>query len=330
MKKLLNKLNGSGKFDVDALREEEHLSGDEHYEDVHYRKSATLPSDPRDHAEEIKPARKSSLPKKVISPRAKAMENDDKRSSKEIQKDKDKLNESDDKVIRKSFSLKNVTLFNKSTDQLKNTESPAVRSPSLKSMFSGYGPQKDSLVDVDGSDEEMNEDAAVPHNRALGTRDDEDLYFTAPIRVPSAPARAVTSPSPKGSKSPMMSSSPAQARTASPRIINSPPGSPQFTTQSSSPRVPTFSPTPTAPPQALKPSPLVLVADDFDAHFSNMGGRARNESITDDYGAPYRREKDHVDYAEDDEVDLDNELMQDRPKGGLFSSFGANKPKKLK
>lgn len=326
MKKLLNKLSNSGKIDVDSLREDS-------YSDEHIRKPSSLPSDSRDTSQEIK------LKKSFSGGGSVGRDNDfnkKKSSSSGIKSPRDKelkekLNESDDKALRKSGSRKNSM---KKSVEIKNQDS--MKSPALKNMFaSSYEHQKDTaLVDSDSS-----EDESVPRSRGNSMHDDEEFYTTMPIRVPSAPGRLASSPVP------LHSTPPLAALHVSPRASDSPaPSSPYMHSPPASPFRPVAVPTsptagaqvPNLPRSVSTPSPRVaqnvVAADDFDLRFGVVG-RPRNDSITDEsetvLGSDYARSQ----AADDDEEDVDMiddvEVTNQKGKTGLFSPR-KNKAKKLK
>jgi hypothetical protein len=330
MKKLLNKLSNSGNLRDESFPEE-HL-------EIHYRKSTTLPSDAKDTSADFKMKKSFSL-SKASSPRYKeAMESQQqedfskkKSSSIGVRKEKvrpslDKLNESDDKLVRKSKSMKSPT---------------SMRSPSLKSIFSNYEPQKDGKnVIVESSDSE-DEDAFVPHQHP-DVHDDEHFNMTAPIRVPSAPARMAHSPTSSTSPSHSFSPSPSpvlvslNARAASPVPVTPTSAgkrTPPFSSSSPTAQVPAFTSAP--PTNALVPTPHVIVADEFDIAFSNR----HNDSFinnNDDFGSPFKSvfgapghvQLDSDKYEEPNDAMETDEIMRHK-KSGIFS-FGSNKPMKLK
>jgi len=210
MKKLFNRLSSSGKIDASSLKEEQY--SDEEHLDTHYRKPTTLPAEPRDTSQDLK-LKKSFSGSGSIGKGDHPSAFSVKKSSsvklskdKEI-KDKDKLNESTDKSLKKSGSTKKRSI-GKSSDLLKK-DTERLRSPSLKSIFvSDYKQQRD-LGSVESSD---SEEEGVPRSRGNSLHDD-DFYTNAPIRVPSAPGRLASSPVP------MLATPPnAAARAVSPRM----------------------------------------------------------------------------------------------------------------
>lgn len=347
MKKFINKLSSSGNLREEPTYDKEHL-------DTHFRKPTTLSQDTKDTSEEIK-LRKSFSLSKATSPRFRAsMDTDDfssskKKSSSGIKKegkDNEKLHESDDKAMRKSFSLRGV--FNKSSDQINKNET--VRSPSLKGVFSSYDKvQNRHPAEMDGSDSEEDQDAFVPHNDQF---DDKEYLATSPIRVPSAPGRMSSSPVPLSPTRASPSSPPMHLSTSSVRSPNSNNANTlNFTPTSSSSGLSASTPiiVPSSPPstsvQAFTQSPpsnaqvpRIVAVDEFDSHFNfnnntNDGGyRGRTDSITDDYGSEFGRicTESKLDGADegDDIMDVEEDSVHVK-KGGLFG-FGQNKPRKLK
>jgi hypothetical protein len=322
MKKLFSK---HSKVDDEARDDEEIL-------DINYRKSSSIPSDSRDDQEEIK--MKRSLNKKAMLKNKDSMETEEEfhfknkktsggsvRAHKEKEKvsDKDKLHENDDKPMKKSFSMRTVSLF-KSSDQEKDPDS--MKSPSLKSVYVGEYEQPDPVEDSDSDD-----DAAVPKRRGKN----EDGYSTTLLRVPSAPGRlaslappqlAPRSVSPNGYQ---QSGTPTEyTRPVSPIAYISP-----------SPR--SISPTPYAPPasphyQSPSPTPYVPrspTADSFDTN-TGMAYGGRKQKVSDETAFGFEYDK-RSDYNRDNDVMLTDEGDDgnQKSKGGLFS-FGSNKPRKLK
>jgi len=333
MKKLLNRLSTSGKIEANSLREEDTHSDEEHL-DTHFRKPASLPADARDTSQDIKVKKsfsgsgslgRSASYKDTSSDSPKKKSSNGIKKDKEA-KDKDKLNESDDKSLRKSGSRKNSI---KKSSEIKNPDS--MKSPSLKSIFSSsYEQQRDTGLIESSSDE--SEDDSVPRSRGNSMHDDDDEYSFKPIRVPSAPGRMATSPLPTTLSTPTKSA----MRAASPRALDSPstvqfaPSSPQY----SPPKSPTYAPVPNLPRSMSSPNPAgtntreVIAADDFDLRFGV--GRERTESISDEaaLGADFSRGRtDSV--SEDAEMFDNGEVSNQKTKSGLFS-FGRNTPKKLK
>jgi len=322
MKKLLNKLSTSGN-----LREETHLDNDEHIE-THIRKNTSLPTDPQYTSEAFK-MRKSFSSSKATSPRYRqAMEKEDlpkKKSSTGIKKDKekeaDKLHESGDRVVRKSFSMRAVSLF-KSSDQLKNNpDALRTRSPSLKSIFMSQGDLHDSDDNESATEED---DAFVPHDTTMEYHD--HITPSTPTQVPSR-----TTPSPPFSASP--SSSPSHV--------------PSLTPPSS--RIVPFT---QSPPTSSPSHHVVVAAEEFDLQFvskndSNQypaneysAARGRNDSITDDYGTQFgsgsgseygraRADSTMSDSSMTEVMQLDSGDSIHHKKGSFFS-FGQNKARKLK
>lgn len=350
MKKLFNKLSTSGN-----LREEVHV--EEEQSDTGFRKSCSLPADAKDTSEDLKTKRSFSL-SKATSPRFKdAMESEDfskkKSSSSGLKKEKikDKLNESDDKLVRKSKSMKNVSTSKKTSD----VKSPnSMRSPSLKSIFaSQYDQQQDSKDIMLSSDSESEtEDAFVPHQH----NDDEFASLSLPFRVPSAPGRLASSPSPSPiSPSPSPSLVSLHARSTSPSPSTSPyPLSPSPTASSNSRTPvspvtfmsnspPSFSSVPftqSPPPHACVPTPHVVGTDEIDAKYGHNGAIFGTRATTNDSLFGDSDSKDHFGLGKvhvDSHVDSDSETFDSmetdeivhQKKSGLFS-FGSNKSTKLK
>jgi len=313
MKKLLNKLSNSGRMELDGGAGEERL-------DMHVKKTTTLPADTRDTSQDIKIKKSFSSSGSIGRSSGGIKHQKDKEA-------KEKLNESDDKSLRKSGSQK------KKSSEVKNPDS--MRSPSLKSIFSSsYEQQRDTgLIESSDSEEEDN----VPRSRGNSMHDDELLEIhtrsTTPVRVPSAPVRLAVSPVPAYSTPPR--SNPA-SRAASPRM-DSPPSS-AFSTYSP-PRSPLYtgaaSPVPNLPRSVSSPNPAisnqrsVIDADEFDRRFANPV--LHSEAVSDEtaLGADFSHSRTE---SVSEDVDMDDyqggELMNQRSKSGLFS-FG-NKPKKLK
>lgn len=264
------------------------------------------------------------------------------------EKAKDKT-EGDDKLVRKSKSMKSVST-KKSSDQIKNPNS--MRSPSLKSIFGPqYEQQRDGKVIMESSDSEEEDDAFVPHQHP--NLIDEDNNFSAPIRVPSAPGRMSSPSSHSYSPSPSPTLVSLHTRASSPSPSSSPypisptgkrsPGSPTFfapqSPASTSPtaRVPAFTQSP--PQHVMVPTPHVIMADDLDAQFGNrsqkddtfLGNRSRTDSISDDFGSAFGSGLAHSDsrVSDSEPIDMETDEMIHQKKSGLFS-FGSNKPMKLK
>jgi len=354
MKKLFNKLSNSGNLKDDMFEDE--------YMDNHVRKPTILPPDAKDTSQDIKAKRSFSL-SKATSPRLKAIDSEEfskkKSSSSGVKKEKDSqkdiLHESDDK-LKKSKSAKTVSIF-KSADQVKNPNQ--MRSPSLKGIFmSPYEQQKEGreILDIDSDSED--DDAFVPSQSP--TFMDEDFNASPPIRVPSAPARMATSPTPispnvRVSPTPISpnvrASSPSSptAYSSSPSLFVTPGKAPSpFKLSYSPPPTPVLLGSPSPTPQVLaftqappsyavaKPTPHVIVADELDTKFDSMrmdnkfSFRERNDSITDDFGVGHFRSDAKLDSdSENDAFDDMDTDMGHHKKGGLFS-FGSNKSMKLK
>lgn len=295
---LINKLTSSGRLDAGVLKDD---MDDEN--DPHFRKDATLETTHDvDRSEEFK--FKKSFSFKGLSPfkpQEASLEGDNgfaKRKSSSMRNmpdtqklDKEKLHESDDKFMKKSFSLRGVpSVFSKSPEA--KTPEP-LRSPSsLKNLFSPsqYEQHYDFNV-ADESDEESSSEeeeegeeaqAVVPTKasrrpRVNSTYDDFDDARPKPLAA-SAPAFTNAPASPA-----------AFAKTpTSPLALAPPPSSPPRW-QASPPKVPSSPPVPasfaSSPPRAqaapsprLQERPPAVVTDDIEAQF----GRMRSDSTTSD------------------------------------------------
>lgn len=355
MKKLFNKLSVSGKLEADTLREDKDYSDEEHV-DTHYRKSSALPADTKDTSQDLKMKKSFSggtgsvgrNNKDYEFAKQKSSSSGIKKQEKEI-KDKEKLNVSTDKALKKSPSRKKS--LSKSTEV-----KDEMRSPALKGVSSPHE-RRNGSVDSDESDEDI-----VIRNREESLQDD-DFHATSPIRVPSAPARLASSPmflptkssSPSArAVSPRMDSphaftAPSSPFTASPPAFTASPPQKAFSPQPQyglvmSPSQPQFnvasSPPAHLPRSVSSPnpagarSPQVIAADDFDLRFGGAdSGHARTDSNSDNHktalGNDFARDRadsvpDEAEIPEDD-----GEATNQKGKGGRFT-FGSNKGKKLK
>jgi hypothetical protein len=325
MKKLLNKL-GSGN---NSLREDNTSSDDEEHLDAHFRKPTSLPADARDTSEDLKLKKSGSVGKG----NAEVSDFSKKKSSSngiKAPKDKDKLNESDDKALRKSGSRR------RSVNKSSEVKPEGLKSPSLKSIFTSYDQQRDTGL-MAGNNESDDEDS-VPRSRGNSMHDDDDQFYP-PVRVPSAPARISptnVTPQRRGTsprmESPASSSSAFSPFAASPNHVYSPPSSP-YRAASPNGHVPTLLPrTMSSPPPVASQSRDVLIADDFDLRFAgSVRAHAHTEPVSEEtaLGTDFARER--KDSVQDDVqmIDDDGELLNQKAKSGLLS-FGSNKPKKLK
>jgi len=287
MKKLFNKLSYSGKMEDDMHEDEEIL-------DINYRKPTALPADVRDNSEDIK--MKRSINKKALSKSKDSLEVEEdfhkkKSSSGSVKShkssDKNKLHESDDKVAKKSFSMRTASLF-KSSDQIKDPDS--MKSPSLKSVY--VSEYEEPQEELDGSDSE--DDAAVPRRGSSVSADDG--YSTTPLRVPSAPGR-------------MSSYAPPRIISLSPRSVSPTaytPSTPPSMSLNQSPSPVAHVPSNSFPRSASSPpavistygaTPHVVVADDFDTRFASKKSVSDETAFGSEYGAT------RSDYAQADDRD---------------------------
>jgi hypothetical protein len=289
---LINKLTSSGKLDAGVLKDD---MDDDEENDVHYRKTSTLDStNDADHSEEFKFKKSFSL--KGLSPfkpQETAPDSDynfSKRKSSSMRSmpdgqkldAKEKLHESDDKFMKKSFSLRGVpSVFSKSPES--KTPEPLKSPSSLKNLFSPtqYEQHYDFNVNEESEEEESSSEgeeaqAVVPTKagrrpRVNSTYDDFDESRPKPLAA-SAPVfthQAASSPvarAPHPSSPPKLPSSP-------PKVPSSPPsGQVPASFASSPPRAQV-----TASPR-LQERPPAVVTDDFEAQF----GRMRSDSTASD------------------------------------------------
>lgn len=289
---LINKLTSSGKMESGMLKED---TDDTEYDAVHYRKPTTLDNThDADNSEDFKSRKSFSLRGlSPFKPQETTTDSSDyefskkksssMRSMPDSQKlDKEKLHESDDKAVKKSFSLRGVpAVFSKSPES--KTPEPLAKSPSsIKTLFSStqYEQHYDFNVSEEHGEEEESDEssggeeaqAVVPTKtrrpRVNSTYDDFDevkpknLASSAPAFTHYSPSSPVTL-APHPSSPPKMPSSP-------PKVPSSPPVPTSF--GSSPPRTQA-----TNSPKSQE-KPPVAVADDFEAQF----GRMRSDSAASD------------------------------------------------
>lgn len=290
---LINKLTSSGKLEAGVLKDD--MDDDEEH-DAHYRKTTTLDSaNDADHSEEFKFKKSFSL--KGLSPfkpqettpdadnSFSKRKSSSMRSMPDAQKiDKEKLHESDDKFMKKSFSLRGVpSVFSKSPES--KTPEPLKSPSSLKNLFSPtqyeqhYDFNANEESDEESSSEGEEAQAVVPNKpgrrpRVNSTYDDFEeakpkaLAASAPVFTQQRASSPVT-------LAPYPSSPPKLQSSTPPKVPSSPPSGQVPASFASSP--PRAQPAP-SPRLQERPQAQVAVTDDFEAQF----GRMRSESNASD------------------------------------------------